>query len=305
MPGGREFVRMQAAGEELVVRPAGSGRLYGLKAAAPNSSGRAALDVTALSDGTSSATALTTRAAHRVFDLLSDRASNGPLADIDPAFRAVIIKALLVHGARWPDGAEMLAEICGPTDKHRFVERRENMSRFLGFGMPDISVVTECTLNRATLIGCGALNPKEAHNYRIPLPACLERVTHPRNLVVTLAWFSPIRPGDMRYRGVRLEAEPLRKPIEAIGVERKAVEQPADAAVRRGTIFHEHFCGAKALPFTDDGNLCLRVWCKEDAGYNDGDPIRYGIAVTLAAETMIPVYDQVRTLVAARAQATV
>lgn len=303
MPSGCELVRMQSAGDVLEVKPSQPGRLYGLKAAAPDSSGRAALNATVLSDGTSSATALATRAAHRVFELLSDRDSNGPLADLDPAFRAVVIKALLVHGARWPSRIDHVAKILGPNGRYQDNERKENICRFLGFGVPNIAAVTECTLNRATLIGFGELRPQEAHNYRIPLPECLERVTDPRELTVTLAWFSPTKPGNQRYRSIRLEAAPLQQPIEVIGVER-ASGQPTDAAVKRGTIFHEHYSGKKAVPFVDDGNLCLRVWCKEDAGSNEADPIRYGIAVTLAAETMIPVYDEVRALVAARVRPT-
>jgi hypothetical protein len=300
MPSGREHVRMQETGEILVVRPAGAGHLYGLRAAAPDSSGRALLNSEVLSDGTSSATAIATRAAHQIFDLLADRTNNGPLSDVDPEFRAVIIKTLLVHSARWPDEkADMLVNICGPDDRRRHVEQRENISRFLGFGVPDISAVSECTLNRATLIGYGALNPKEGHNYRIPLPACLAGITDGRSLIVTLAWFSPIKSGDIRYRSVRLEAAPLGKPIEVIGVERIR-DQPSDVTVKRGSIFHERFYGNKAVPFVDGGDLCLRVWCKEDAGYDENEPIRYGLAITLVAESMIPIYDEIREIVATR-----
>jgi hypothetical protein len=54
--------------------------------------------------------------------------------------------------------------------------------------------------------------------------------------------------------------------------------QPADAAVKRGGIFHEHFHGRKAVPFIDDGHLALQVWCKEDGGANEGDVVRYAMA---------------------------
>ena len=80
-------------------------------------------------------------------------------------------------------------------------------------------------------------------------------------------------------------------PVEVLGVDRLK-QQPADPVVKRGTIFHEHFHGAKAVPFVDDGYLNLRVWCKEDAGGIE-DTIRYGIAVTIEAENAIPVYDQI------------
>lgn len=221
-----------------------------------------------------------------------DREGGSLLADMDQQFYAVVVKALLVHRARWNGNVDLLKEICGPVDKRRHVERAENACRFIGFGVPNISESLECSANRATLVGFGMVPPDHAHSYRIPLPGCLERVTVPRSLTITVAWFSPIKPGHQSYRCVRLEAAPLHGPVEVLGVERLR-RQPADATVKRGTIFHEHFHGSKAVPFIDDGHFVLRVWCKEDAGGIE-NPIRYGIAVTIEAETAIPVYDQIK-----------
>ena len=88
-------------------------RLFGLNAAAPDTSGQARLSQTALSDGTSSATALATRAAHKIFDGLMDRDGGSLLADMPREFYAVAVKALLVHRAQWNDKSELLKEICG------------------------------------------------------------------------------------------------------------------------------------------------------------------------------------------------
>jgi hypothetical protein len=289
LPGGREHIRMNQSGDGLVVSIAFPQRLYGLSAAAPDPTGQGRPGYVALSDGTSSATALATRAAHQIFDALMD--SGSMLADMDPQFYAVVVKSLLVHRASWNDKADLLKDLCGPEDKRKYVERSENASRFLGFGVPDIKSAMECAANRATLVGYGILPPNHAHSYRIPLPPCLERVTDPRSLTVTIAWFSPIKPGYQKYRCVRLEAAPLFGPVEVLGVERLN-QQPADAMVKRGTIFHEHFHGAKAVPFIDDGHLGLRVWCKEDAGGVD-DSIRYGIAISIESESAIPIYDEI------------
>ena len=59
-------------------------------------------------------------------------------------------------------------------------------------------------------------------------------------------------------------------------------------------MFHEHFHGQSAVPFIDSGHLALRVWCKEDAGMDEREPVRYGIAVTIAAETALPVYAEIQ-----------
>jgi hypothetical protein len=150
----------------------------------------------------------------------------------------------------------------------------------------------ECSANRATMVGYGALQVDAAHSYRIPLPASLERVTDPRSLSVTLAWTSPIKAGHQSYRGVKMEAAPD-TPFEVFGVER-GKSQPADPTCKRGSAFHEHFEGDAAVAFIDDGHLALRVWCKEDAGVADGTMIRYGVAVTIEASTPLPIYEEVQ-----------
>jgi hypothetical protein len=299
-PGGREYVRMRSTGNGLQVSVGSPQRLYGLSAAAPDPLGQGRLNQIALSDGTSSATALATRGCHRIFDALMDRDGGSLLADIDPQFYGVVVKALLVHSAQWNGNDELLKEICGPSDKRRHVERAENSCRFIGFGVPDITQAIECSPNRATLVGFGMIAPESAHSYRIPLPACLERVTDPRSLTVTVAWFSPIKAGHQSYRCVRLEAAPMQPPIEVLGVERRK-SQPADPTVKRGSVFHEHFYGTSAVPFIDSGHLALRVWCKEDAGVEEMVSVRYGIAVTIAAETAVPVYAEIQQLLRVRA----
>jgi hypothetical protein len=290
LPGGCEHLRMKRTGGRVEAGFGAPQRLYGLSAAAPDTSGQGRDDQLALSDGTSSATALATRAAHRIFDALMDPDVQLLLREMDSAYYAVVIKALLVHRARWNGKADLLKEICGPADRRRFDERSENVIRFLGFGVPDIDEAIECAANRATLVGFGALKPDQALIYRVPLPRSLERVTEPRSLTITLAWFSPIKPGHQSYRCVRLEAAPL-QPTRALGVERQD-DQPTDNPVKRGTVFHERLYGEKAVPFIDDGYLNLQVWRKEDAG-GITDEIRFGIAVSIEAEGAIPVYDEI------------
>jgi hypothetical protein len=292
-PGGREYLRMQRTGGGLTVAVSSPRRLFGLSAAAPDSAGQGQLNQVALSAGTSAATALATRAAHQIFDSLMDGEGGSLLLDIEPQYYAAVVKALLVHTARWNGNDEMLKDICGPADKRRHVERSENSSRFVGFGVPTIGDALQCSANRATLVGYGELEPENGHSYRIPLPGCLERVTDPRALSVTVAWFSPVKAGHQSYRGVRMEAAPLHAPIQVLGVERKK-SQPADPSVKRGSVFHEHFEGDAAVPFLDDGHLALAVWCKEDAGLIHPGPVRYAIAVTIEASTPLPIYDEIQ-----------
>ena len=292
LPGGREFVRMRRTGGGLTVFVGAPGRMYGLSAAAPDVQGRGALDHVALSDGTSSATALATRTGHMIFDSLMNLESGSLLSEIDPQFYAVVVKALMVHTAKWSGNEELLQEICGPAEGSRWNERTENSSRFIGYGVPTLLEATECSYNRATLVGTGLIRAKRGHNFRIPLPECLEGITEPRSLSVTVAWFSPIRPGHQKYRCVKLEAEPMHPVREVLGVNRRK-GQPTDAAVKRGSVFHEHSEGEAAVPYIDDGHLSLRVFCKEDAGLDSEEAIRYAIAITIQSDSPLPVYDQI------------
>lgn len=292
LPGGREYVRMKASGGGVTVSIGPPGRLYGLNAAVPDEAGQGRLNQVALSDGTSSATALATRAGHQIFDGLMDAEDGSLLSGISPQYYAVVVKALLIHSAEWHESALLIKEICGPNGQYQHAERTENSCRFVGFGIPDILKVLDCAPNQATLVGYGELRVEQSVIYRIPLPESLERVTVPRSLSITVAWLSPVKPKHQAYRCVRLEAEPVTNSIESFGVKRRTA-QPTDGSVRKGSVFHEHYDGAAAIPFIDDGHLLLRVWCKDDAGVPAGVAIRYGIVITIQTEGALPIYQEV------------
>jgi hypothetical protein len=292
LPGGREYVRMRTSGGGVTVSIGTPGRLYGLNAAVPDEAGQGRLNQVALSDGTSSATALATRAGHQIFDGLMDAEDGSLLSDIPPQYHAVVVKALLIHSAEWHESASLIKEICGPNGQYQHAERTENSCRFVGFGVPDILKVLDCAPNQATLVGYGEIRAEQSVVYRVPLPESLERVTVPRSLSITVAWLSPVKPKHQAYRCVRLEAEPVTKAMESFGVKRR-ITQPTDGSVRKGSVFHEHYDGTAAIPFIDNGNLLLRVWCKDDAGVQAGLAIRYGIAITIQTDAALPIYQQV------------
>ena len=295
LPGGREHLRFQASGSGLVVMPESGGR-SGLRAAAPDAAGNR--DHTGLTMGTSAATALATRSAHMIFDALMDRDGGSMHAEMAAHFRAVVVKALLVHRARWGSRAAFLDTHYGPHGKGKHTERRDNISRLLGYGFPNMDEALSCAPNRATLVGYGMIAAGEANIHRIPLPQSLERVTEPRMLTVTAAWFSPVNRRHQAYRRAKLEVSALSKLELATGVSRSA-GQPSSFSVPRGTICHERYEGDNAVAFIDDGHVVLRVYCRQQAGALDQN-IRYGMAVTIEAGEGIPVYDEVRARLAVR-----
>ena len=291
LPGGREHVIFQVSGETLTIKPGGQ---YGLSAASPDAAGN--LDSVSLTQGTSAATALATRAAHRLFDVLMDVPGGSMHADIDPQFYAVVVKALLVHRSTWGNRANFLNQSYGPQGQGKHVERLDNIARLLGYGFPNIEEVLSCAPNRATLIGYGTIEAGTTNIHRIPLPPSLEMLTEPRVVTVTVAWFSPINPRHQAYRRAKLEVSAATKLQSAVGVSRSG-SQPSDKSVPRGTVFHTRYEGNKAVQFVDNGDILLRVFCREQAGSLD-QIIRYGVAVTIEAGEGIPIYNEVRTRLA-------
>ena len=300
MPGGKEHLLPVSVGSGLVVNAARPGRLYGLKAAVPDSGGL--LDQEGLTDGTSAATALATRSAHRLFDALMDEDNGGVLRDVDPLYYGVVIKALLVHRARWGKVGTQLESTYGPTGPGTHIARRDNISRVLGYGRPDIENALTCAANRATLVGHGKASAgRTAALFRVPLPRSLERVTEPRTITLTLAWFSPVNVRHRGYRRAKLEVAPNDFKTSA-GVTRSPA-QPSDKSVPRGSLFHVRYEGDLAVPFVDNGHLSFRVFCREQGGPLD-QHIRYGLAVTIESGEHVPVYQDVRQRLGVQARGT-
>jgi len=296
LPGGKEPVSFRAQGDDIleIISRRQTGRQFGLKAATADPAG--GLERETLAAGTSAATALATRAAHRIFDALMDEEGGSNHVDMDPEFYAVVTKALLIHSANWGEKGKVLEDLFGPHGQGKYVARRDNVARFLGYGKPIIEHAMQCASNRATMVGYGEITTEGAHLYRIPLPRSLEMVTELRSVNLTLAWFSPVNARHQAYRCAKLESGPITKMIEAFGVTRSR-DQPSDKSTPRGSIFHSIFRGSRAVHFIDDGHLLLRVWCTEQAGQID-EPIRYGMAVTIEAGEGIPVYEEIRAQLA-------
>ena len=291
LPAGREHVTFRASGEMLMVVPGGR---YGLSAASPDDGGNFAR--VSLINGTSAATALATRAAHRLFETLMDAGGGSMHADMDPQFYAVVVKALLVHRSRWGKHSDFLNQFYGPHGQGKHVERLDNIVRLLGYGVPNVEEAITCAPNRATLVGHGTIEVSETNIHRIPLPLSLEMVTEPRAVTVTVAWFSPVNPRHQAYRRAKLEVGAVTTFESAAGVKRSS-SQPSDRSIPRGTVSHTRYEGNKAVPFIDDGHVLLRIFCREQAGSLD-QTIRYGVAVTIEAGEGIPVYQEVRARLA-------
>ena len=294
MPGGREHVRSHTSHAPINLRPVDTpGRNFGIGVACPGLSGETDRKINL--SGTSVATALATNAASRILEAIEEIPDDPAYPQVDPTFHAVILKSLLVHTARWDDAttATLKALVNNP-QKLYWEHERDEISRFLGFGCPDISRVLDCAAERATLIGWGHLGTREADVYRFPLPATLQGIVGFRAVSITVAWLTPLTLTHRSYRMAKLQAGPGEDKQFSLAV-KAAGEQPSDNAAARGTVFHRRWEGDRAATFINGGNLVLNVSCKPTAGELD-QPIPYGLAVSLEVGqgVAVPVYDDIR-----------
>ncbi len=238
--------------------------------------------------GTSNATALASRSAGLIYDALEqlfyERGDDFPEGNIAP-----LLKALLVHGASWGDTSEVISSLLELAGH----EKKKEIARFLGYGIPDIQKSLECTMNRATAIGFGSIEKDQRHEFRYPLPSSLSGMDIWRRLTITLAWLSPIVADNRKYRRAALAFEP-KGLDERIGGGRSEAQWQQ---VKNGTIQHEIIEGKKVVAYLrgDGDELVIPVQCREDAGSLD-IAIPYGIAVSLEVkeEVDIPIYEEVR-----------
>jgi len=286
--GGRELVRAAEDQGHIWIAPIPGGRYAGQLTAAPDDQGTGRLDRRVRTIGTSNATALLTRAAVLIYEGLVD---SGYV--IPPSHRAVVIKSLLIHGAEWGDTGKRLEDQFGPPGRAH-LQRRENVTRFLGYGRPDIQRVLDCVAERATLFGFGELQVDTEDIFDIPLPPSIESTMHPRRLTITLTWLTPVNARHQSYRAAALEVFPAGDAEYSLAVGRRA-SQPTHHSVDRGTTFHCIYEGEEAVAFLDNGFLRLRVSCRTQLSSMD-DSIPYSLAVSLETSigTGVDIYQEVR-----------
>ncbi len=292
LPGGRQMMSEQLAPPpgRIVLRPHASDGAPGQRVATPGAQG--VLNATHYTRGTSNAAALASRGASVFFELLETlRASSSH--EIPDDFDAVLIKALLVHGARWDEMFDRYGDILRAGRGRSF---RDYVARFLGYGLADFGRVAQGAERRVTVLGFGSLDDREAAVFSLPLPPSLSGAAARRRVIITLAWFSPI---NSRRRGYRVAHLWFGAP-GPIASDRSCADF---RAAQRGTVQHEVFEGMSAIPINDGDEMTVKVNCRKDAG-DIVQPVRFGLAVTLEVAKdlllRIPIHQEVRERIAVR-----
>ncbi|MBD9624751.1 S8 family peptidase [Ensifer sp. ENS06] len=296
MPGAREHLRVVASAENITVAPASASRGAGLKVAAPP---RAGLEnAEGFTNGTSAATALASRTAHRIHDAL-EAAYGQEFLQLTNVQRAVLIKALLVHPARWPNAAAgLVKELLGPFGQGQAPRQKDNIRRFLGYGVFDSDDAVACAADRATFWCVGSLGRERSVDVLVPIPAAIGGQARAHSVSATLAWFTPVIPGRKSYRAVRMK---ILDPAEIDGLAVSAdAWQPDGNQTNRGTVFTRVWSGGQAAVVANGMNLRLKIQREPDPASPIDDLVPFGLAVTLAMPGELRLYDQVRNQVQPR-----
>lgn len=240
--------------------------------------------------GTSVSAALTSHAAHHLYDSLESVFLDNGEEDNLEQYAALLIKAMLVHGADWSVLDDAMSEY--------YKVDKQHAARWFGYGVPNFEKVQSCTKNRVTTIGFGELKNGHAHEFYLPIPLNLSTRSLRRKLTVTLAYFSPIASKRQEYRKAQIwftrehgteRLTPLRRNTDWMGV-------------RRGTLQHEIFIGDAPIPWGDDDELCIKVNCKQGSLTGAiGSAVPYAIFMTIEiADPVANIYDPIAERVRGR-----
>lgn len=135
--------------------------------------------------GTSHAAALTTRFAARLHDVVESMPHHPGWLDTD--VWPVLLKALLVHAARWGRARDAVAEALPDVDGRTHQRFAETL---IGYGRLDPDELLVGDSNRVVLLGGGRLRTGKAVRHQVPLPPSLNAIRGRRRVTTTLAWFT-------------------------------------------------------------------------------------------------------------------
>lgn len=294
MPGAREHLRVVRTHDCIEVEPSRPARGAGLRVAAPPTNGLENRD--GFTNGTSASAALASRTCHRIHDALESTYGDEFL--LMPAInRAVLLKALLVHPARWPDETvELIRRTIGPAGRGQASRQKDSIRRFLGYGRVDPDDAVACAADRATFFATGSLQRDKTTTIAVPVPLAIGGQARPHALTATLAWFTPVSPSRKSYRSCKLKIlDPAE--IDALAVKAHA-NQPDGNQTNRGTVFTRCWSGQSAPRVHPNMTIALQVQREPDQAAVIDEAIVYGLAVTLAMPGEVRLYDEVRARIA-------
>lgn len=261
----------------------------GVQVAAPSDGGRT--NRTIFDCGTSHATALVTREASSLFDILEAESGEGTRLP-DALFHPLLVRALLAHACSWGDWRTAVSP----------QSSRKALTPLLGYGRLDPERA-QGAINRAVVVAGNEIGIDERHTYELPLPLSIRSKAEWHQFVITLAYWAPTTHGLNTYRAAKVYfATPNKK---LAGGDRVDADH---LAVRRGSLQHEVIDGDDSMNFSDGDAFPIHVDCMHD-GQKAGHigRIRYALIVSIetAVSTSSTIHDEVRAgLIRQRSRST-
>lgn len=250
------------------------------------------------SHGTSNAAALTTRTAAFLTPIVTKLQNSHTSGSLSKIPTATILKALLVHAARWNDAKSFYQSLLC---KDEPLPRTHNhLCRYLGYGNADFDALLHHTNHSAVAISGGILAEKGGHTHKFPLPPSLSGKPGLRTLIVTLAWNTPVFHKNSRWREARLWYDTPTSHNGSVTSDIKRDNRNWQST-RRGTVQHEVFSGEAIAAFRKGDNIEIHVNCR-----GDGLPLRETVAyslvvsLTVGSEMGIDVFSEVSEIVKSR-----
>lgn len=289
MPGGRELISQHSSGGGVVIVNASSQfGLSGIKVAAPQI--QAGVNQEGLVGGTSVATALASRTCHLIYDSL-ESSYGEEFTNLSALKKVVILKALMSHAAKWTDSASLIKEAIGPFDGKRHVEQKDNIRRFLGYGLVEEDKAVSSAEDRVTFWAHAALLPAQECIFEIPLPMCMNAIARPHSVRATVAWIAPVTAGRKSYRAVRMNLLDLGEK-ESLRVSSVST-QPDMNQAKKGTVISRIWEGSRAPQIVNGQVLTLTVQRENDQGAAIDEAIEFGLAVTIEMAGVIQIFDEI------------
>lgn len=283
--GGTKFIKENIVQRNTGVWANSTTRAPGILSAMPGNIQQGNLSV-GYSIGTSNSAALISHEASLCYECLNEVFESETGFGIPREYAAVLLKAMLAHGASWNGMGELFRSVLMLNG-----QVKGKLHKFLGYGVPDISKVKECTKNRVTLVGYGDIKQGDGYLYEIPIPFDFHTQKYRRKLTVTLAYFSPVRPTTLKYR----EKQVWFTLDAGSNVAGPRLEFDYNA-VTRGTLQHEVFETEDITVWDENSSLVIKVNCRDDASKTPADTmIPYALFATfeMAPEYDVDVYQEV------------
>lgn len=256
----------------------------GLQSAMPGATG--AVNQYGFTSGTSNAAALATRRLAMLHETLQEMKELGYGEALSKAPDALILKAMIIHGAEHNVLSKNL--ISRHLDVNGSRTFKSDLNQYLGFGRVNESRIHFCHDNQATLLYTNIIEGEKAQDFFLPLPPSLAAQTINRRLIVTVAWFSQVNHGHKDYRGAQLWASPAFGAIDLDEFD----NYPSH--LKNGTVYHEVRRGNRASAFTRGDQLAIRINCYGRAGIRKLT-VPYVVIATLDTPGVaLPIYEEVR-----------